>query len=81
MVLGDFNINYFNENDARSLSSLMDSLHYNQIVQQPTFISSGSLLDHVYLNSSTFGIVDSSVIGVYYSDHDIVKVSIKSKNH
>ena len=46
VVLGDFNINYFNSDDYLSLKSLMNNFNIEQIVQQPTFISSGSLLDH-----------------------------------
>jgi hypothetical protein len=76
MVLGDFNINYFND-DISPLSQLFTALQYNQIVQQPTFLSSGSLLDHIYVKTSKLDIVNSSVISVYYSDHDIVKVSVK----
>jgi hypothetical protein len=42
MILGDFNINYLNDNDIKSL---MNSLNYSQIVQSPTFVSAGSTLD------------------------------------
>lgn len=72
LVLGDFNINYFNDNDISSLSSLFTALHYNQIVEQPTFISSGSLLDHIYVNQSKLDIVNSSVISVYYSKRSLL---------
>ena len=53
MVLGDFNINYFNGSHFQPLISLMESLNYTQIVTEPTFVSSGSLLDHVYVNPTS----------------------------
>ena len=76
IILGDFNINYFNEKDMRPLESLMHSLNYVQIVQIPTFISSGTLLDHIYMKPTAFDIIHNTVISVYYSDHDAVKVSL-----
>ena len=48
-VLGDFKMNYLSETQCQSLMSLMDSLGYIQIVTEPTFVSSGSLLDRVYV--------------------------------
>lgn len=48
ILLGDFNINYFNSKDREPLILLMESLYYMQIVKGPTFISD-SLLDHVYI--------------------------------
>jgi len=77
VVMGDFNINYFNENDVRPLKSLMTSLNYSQIVQQPTFISSGSLLDHIYLRPTAFDIIENNIITVYYSDHDAIQIIIR----
>lgn len=56
---------------------MMNSLNYEQVVQKPTFISSGSLLDHIYFKSSNFFIMQNDVINVYYSDHDAIKVNIK----
>ena len=49
VVFGDFNINYFNDTQCQPLMSLMESFHHIQIVTEPTLISSGSLLDHVYI--------------------------------
>ena len=49
MILGDFNINYLNDDTIQPLKSLMDALEYSQIVQSPTFVSAGSTLDHVYV--------------------------------
>ena len=76
VVLGDFNINYLNENDVRPLKSLMASINYSQIVQHPTFISSGSLLDHVYLRPTAFDKIQNNVVSVYYSDHDAIQIII-----
>jgi GTP:adenosylcobinamide-phosphate guanylyltransferase len=78
IIIGDFNINYLNDDAIEPLESLMNSLDYSQIVQSPTFVSAGSTLDQVYLKS-TFDIVQNSIVSVYYSDHDAVKVSIKHK--
>ena len=38
MILGDFNINYFNDNQVQPLKSLMESFNYTQIVTKPTYI-------------------------------------------
>ena len=75
VILGDFNINYFDEKESHNLKNIMEStLGYQQIVSKPTFLS-GSLLDHVYIRSHIeLKSVDNSVIGVYYSDHDAVKI-------
>ena len=76
IILGDFNINYLNDNEVQPLNVLMESLNYMQTVQTPTFISSGTLLDHVYVRNEMLSITDTSVIPVYYSDHDAVKISL-----
>ena len=77
MVIGDFNINYFNETQSQPLTSLMESLNYTQIVTEPTFVSAGSLLDHVYIRPSFMRILNSSVLSVYYSDHEAVITSLQ----
>jgi hypothetical protein len=69
-----------NDNDINPLESLMNSLNYSQIVQSPTFVSAGSTLDLIYLRSTMFDIVQNSVVSVYYSDHDAVKLSIRLKS-
>ena len=48
IILGDFNINVFANNN--SLQQVM--LQYQLINYEPTHIS-GSLLDHVYINKQT----------------------------
>ena len=75
IVLGDININYFSCKDVEPLTSMMESLHYTQIVKRPTFLS-GSLLDHVYVKHANKDMIHSSVISVYYSDHDAIRITI-----
>lgn len=60
-----------------SLKSLMKNFNFEQIVQQPTFISSGSLLDHIYVKSANLKILQNDLVKVYYSDHDAIKINIK----
>ena len=76
IIMGDFNMNYLNDDTIEPLKTLMNSLLYSQLVQGPTFVSAGSTLDQVYIKP-TYDIVQNSIISVYYSDHDAVKISIK----
>lgn len=76
ILLRDFNINYFNSKDREPLTLLMESLHYVQIVKGPTFIS-GSLLDHVYIRHTHQSRIHSTVVSVYYSDHDAIRITIQ----
>ena len=78
IIMGDFNMNYLNDDTIEPLKTLMNSLLYSQLVQGPTFVSEGSTLDQVYIKP-THDIVQNSIISVYYSDHDAVKISIKHK--
>ena len=80
MIFGDFNINYLNDNQVQPLKSLMEFLNYIQIVTKPTFISSGSLLDHVYVRSTVFKIIENYVVNVYYSDHDALRMAVQYCN-
>ena len=77
VIFGDFNINLFNESQSRPLMFLMNSLHYTQIVREPTFVSSGSLLDHFYVKTASIRILKNSVASVYYSDHDAVVTTLQ----
>ena len=74
MVFGDFNINYFSQNHS---NTLMESLNYSQIVTEPTFVSAGTLLDHVYVKTTSIQVNHCSVVSVYYSDHDAVVTSLQ----
>ena len=75
IVLGDFNINYFCSREVKPLTSMMESLNYVQIVNRPTFLY-GSLLDHVYVQHARENMIHSSVISVYYADHDAIRITI-----
>ena len=77
VVLGDFNINFFSDTDNQPLKLLMNSLCYTQIVHSPTFLSSGSLLDHIYIRESMLDITQNALVSVYYSDHDAIKMSVR----
>ena len=78
IVLGDFNINYLNDTDSQHLKELMTSYEYIQIVHSPTFVSAGSLLDHVFVKMDVTKkyAIDHLVKTVYYSDHDAVQVAL-----
>ena len=77
VIFGDFNIDYFNEKNISSLKVLAESLNYVQLVSKPTFVSSGSLLDHVYVKQSISNKMEANVVSVYYSDHEAVKVTVR----
>ena len=76
MILGDLNINYLNEIHSQPLS-FMESLNYTQIVTEPTFVSASSLLDLVYVRTTSTRILNNSVVSAYYSDHDAVINSLQ----
>ena len=76
MILGNFNINYLHEICSQPLS-FMESLNYTQIVTEPTFVSAGTLLDHVYVRPTFIRILNNSVVSVYYSDHNAVVTSLQ----
>ena len=46
---------------------------YTLVVKDSTFVSAGSLLDHVYIRESS---VKCEVKSVYYSDHDCVQICL-----
>ena len=69
IILGDFNINAFEENCR--LENVLSS--YSQILTASTHIC-GSILDHVYIHQEFSKELNTqSVIDVYFSDHDAVK--------
>ena len=72
LIVGDFNVQP-NEN-LRNVLNL-----YDQLIERPTFLS-GSILDHVYVKkslASKFN-VEAGVEGVFFSQHDSVKITFKS---
>ena len=81
MILGDFNINYFDDKQSQELKRILERvLGYKQIVTESTFVTRGSLLDHVYLKFDKFEIVKNDIVSVYYSDHEAVKIFLKRRN-
>ncbi len=64
MILGDFNINYLSEIHSQPLS-LIELLNYTQIVTEPTFVSAGTLFDHVYVRLTSITILNNSVVSVF----------------
>ena len=82
IVLGDFNINFYDEADSKYLRQMMNAANYSQIVEGATFVSSGSLLDHVYVKQSlldNFKRIKCEVKSVYYSDHDSVQICLSKE--
>ena len=80
LIVGDFNINYLDDDNIRPLKLLMDSLNYTQIIQSATFILTGCLLDQAYVKDSILNVIQNSAVSVYYSDHDAaVKLAITFK--
>ena len=77
VIFGNFNVDYFNEENISSLKVLVKSLNYIQLVSKATFISSGCLLDHVYVKQSLSNKIEANVVSVYYSDHEAVKITVR----
>ena len=74
IIVGDFNDNLLAVSRLSTLSQFMSSRQFTQLVQVPT-TDSGTLLDHVYCNT-TYENMYIDVIDTYYSDHDAVYLSI-----
>ena len=74
IILGDFNVNAFSENNY--IDEFLSD--YELVVNEPTHIS-GSLIDHVYVWKEILDVVDVSVFvkNVYFSDHDAIKIKLK----
>ena len=79
IVLGDFNVNFYDETDSQHLKQMMNAANYSQIVEGASFVSSGSLLDHGYVRQSlldNFKNIKCEVKSVYYSDRDSVQICL-----
>ncbi len=74
VILGDFNINLL-KTPQHPIVMLFHQHGFQQFVTEPT-TDSRSLLDHDYTNIPSSN-VSTMVSDCYYSDHDIVFVSIK----
>ena len=53
------------------------TLQYTHIVKSPTFVSSGSLIDYINIDGNMLSVVHNSVVSVYYSDHEAIKICLK----
>ena len=73
IILGDFNINGFEQNE--NLENIL--VDYTLIVKQPTHLL-GSLLDHVYIKNSFKDNISIKcmVKKFFFSDHDAVKFQL-----
>ena len=73
IILGDFNINGFEQNEH--LENILAD--YTLIVKQPTYLL-GSLLDHVYIKDSFKCNISIKCIvkNIFFSDHDAVKFQL-----
>ncbi len=78
VILADFNINYFNELRIMPLKHIMNFRGYIQVVDKPTFLSAGSLLNQVYVKKNLHNNTENAVISVYYSNHDAVRIVIRN---
>ena len=80
IVLGDFNINFYDETDSQHLKQTMNGANYSQIVEGATFVSLGSLLDHVKQSlPDNFKGIKCEAKSVYYSDHDSVQICLSNE--
>ena len=50
IILGDFNINYFNDDEMKPLNDMMNSSNYTQVVQRPTLTKPVDM-GHMWPNS------------------------------
>ena len=76
LILGDFNSNAVCLNKNFILSEL-ENWNFKQLVQNPTHVQ-GGVIDHCYItNTFPIGSVLVSQKPVYYTDHDIITVTIK----
>ena len=75
LIVGDFNLQ-----PSESLSNVLNL--YDQLIEKPTFISSGSILDQVYVKKSLLSkyLIKTDVESVFFSQHDSVKIKFELKN-
>ena len=75
LILGDFNINALCP-DQNCILRELENWNFKQLVQNPTHIQ-GGVIDHCYLsNNLPLGSISISQKSVYYTDHDIIEVTI-----
>uniref|UniRef100_A0A0L8I0H1 Endonuclease/exonuclease/phosphatase domain-containing protein n=1 Tax=Octopus bimaculoides TaxID=37653 RepID=A0A0L8I0H1_OCTBM len=74
IVFHDFNVDLLDSSNHEILTTT-NQFGFDQLVQKPTTTDYGSLLDHVYGNQDRRPQV--TVTNCYFSDHDVVCVSLK----
>ena len=81
IVVGDTNLNYQNQTSQKFVKMMTQEFGFQQLVTQPTFdrlpTFYPSLLDHVYVSSGLRDIVKIEQKCVYFSDHDVILVSLQ----
>ena len=72
IIMGDFNINYFNDTTIMQLKELMNFYAYKQVVQSATFVPSGSSLDLLDLliyvkqtDNYKLKVLETNIVSVY----------------
>lgn len=74
VILGDFNYDLM-DSPNHIILKLFNQFGFKQHVKVPT-TDYGSLLDHVYVNTHDTGELLVHVMDVYFSDHDLICISI-----
>ena len=76
LLLGDFNIDLFDDNLKEGLLAALDQYKLVSSSNQSTHID-GGLLDQIYLKKDIcFSSVEINLHSIYFSDHDAVKIKI-----
>ena len=84
-VLGDFNKNWFNQEDSALLRSYADICGLTQTVSEATRTvntarsTTTTCLDLIFTNNPEQNMSNCKVISVGFTDHDLTVLSIKSK--
>ena len=74
-ILGDFNFNAVCP-DQNFILRELENWKFKQLIQNPTHIQ-GGVIDRCYIsNTFPLGSVSVSQKPVYYTDHDIIKVTL-----
>ena len=72
-VLGDMNEDILK---SSKIQRFMHSKGFHQVIKEPT-CSTGSLIDHIYVNDSMSELgIFSELDAVYYSDHDVITLYV-----
>ena len=74
VILGDFNIDY-NKKSNNNILKWFEANDFIQIQSSPTHLK-GGLIDHVWILKSLAPAVRLKSKSVFYSDHDLVQLSI-----